>query len=96
MCVVRTSNDAREKIGRTDLTLFELDGADWKRTDFSLLQRWYRESDVAERLRKAGFGAPLTFDGKDPIVEGAPSYAGRMFFVARKPWEQTPAGGNQR
>ncbi len=85
VCVVRSSNDEKEKIGKMDLTLFELNGTNWKRTDFSLLQRWYQESDIRERLRRAGFGRLLTFDGKDPIVEGAPKYAGRMFFVARKP-----------
>ena len=83
-CVVRGSRDDAERIGRIDLTMFEQKDAKWERTDLFLLQRWYPESDVRERLRKAGFGNPLTFDGKEPIVEGAAKHAGRMFFVARK------------
>ena len=83
-CVVRGSRDDAERTGRIDLTMFELKDAKWERTDLSLLQRWYPENDVRERLRRAGFGNPLTFDGKEPIAEGAAKHAGRMFFVARR------------
>ena len=84
VCVARSSRDEDEKIGRMEMTVFESIGTGWKRTDVSLLQRWYRESDIRERLRSAGFEGIRTFDGKDPILEGAPDYSGRMFFVARK------------
>ncbi len=85
VCVARSSRDEKEMIGRMDLTLFESIRTGWKRTDVSLLQRWYRECDISERLRSAGFEQLQTFDGKDPILKGAPDYSGRMFFVARKP-----------
>ena len=83
VCVVRSSRDEQEKIGRMDLTVFESAGTGWKRTDVSLLQRWYRESDITERLRRAGFERVCTNDEDDPILEGARE-SGRMFFVARK------------
>ncbi len=85
VCVARSSRDEEKRIGRMDLTVFESVVTGWMRTDVSLLQRWYRESDIRERLSSAGFVELQTFDGKDPIVEGAKDCPGRMFFVARKP-----------
>ena len=83
-CVARSSMDEKERTGRMDLTVFELSGEDWKRTDVSLLQRWYSGSDVRERLQSAGFEGLRTFDGNDPKLEGLPDYSGRMFFKARR------------
>lgn len=85
VCVARSSRDEKERTGRMDLTVFELIGEDWKRTDVPLLQRWYPERDIRERLLNAGFEGSRTFDGDDPKLEGLPDYSGRMFFVARKP-----------
>ena len=84
VCVVRSSHDADEKIGRLDVTLFELKGSAWRRTDFPLTQRWYDEGEIRERLRTAGFEELQSLDGNEPIVEGG-VHEGRMFFVARKP-----------
>ena len=84
VCVARSSRDEEKSIGRMDLTVFEMIDNGWKRTDVTLLQRWYQESDIRERLSSAGFVELQTSDGKDPIVERAPDCSGRMFFVARK------------
>lgn len=84
VCAGRFSRDANERIGRCDVTLFEPKGPDWERTDFSLTQRCYEESEVRERLRRVGFEELQSVDGNAFIVEGA-SHEGRMFFVARKP-----------
>ncbi len=86
VCAGRSSHDANERIGRVDVTLFEPKGSGWERTDFSLTQRWYEESEIRERLRRAGFEELQSVDGNEPIVEGGASHEGRMFFVARKPW----------
>ncbi len=83
--VVRTSRDEKQRIGKTEFTIFELDRGNWNRSDSTLLQRWYSESEVKSAFQKAGFDAILTFDGKDPIAEGLSRHEGRMFFVARKP-----------
>ena len=85
VCVARSSRDEEKTIGRMDLTVFESEGTGWKRTDVSLLQRWYRETDIKERLGSVGFEGNRTYDDNDPIMEGAPDCRGRMFFVARKP-----------
>ncbi|MDE2753061.1 MAG: class I SAM-dependent methyltransferase [Gemmatimonadota bacterium] len=84
VCVVRSSHDSDEKTGRLDVTLFELKGSAWQRTDFPLTQRWYGESEIRGRLRKAGFEELQSVGGKDPILESS-LHEGRMFFVARKP-----------
>ena len=65
------------------MTLFELKGPGWVRTDFPLIQRWYEEREIRERLRKAGFEELQSFDGNEPILEGS-LHEGRVFFVARK------------
>ena len=83
-CVVRASRDHAERTGRMDITCFELSGAHWERADLALVQRWYSEPDVRERLRRAGFRSVRSWDGKYPIVKGTPSDPGRTFFVARK------------
>ena len=87
VCVVQNSHDANEKTGRKDFTLFELKDSGWARTDFPLIQRWYEEREIRERLRKAGFEEPQSFDWNE-LVEGStrstPWGLGRMLFVARK------------
>ncbi len=83
VCVVRSSHDENEKIGRLNVTLFKLKGSDWVRTDFPLIQRWYEEREIRARLRKAGFEELQSIDGNEPIVEGS-LHEGRMFFVAKK------------
>ena len=83
VCVVRSSHDTNEKTGRLDVTLFELKGSGWVRTDFPLIQRWYEEREIRDLLRKVGFGELQSLDENEPILEGS-MHEGRMFFVARK------------
>ena len=83
VCVVRSSKDEEERIGRMDLTVFKSEGTGWKRKDVSLLQRWYSKRDITKRLRSAGFERIRTYDENDSILEGARE-SGRVFFVARK------------
>jgi putative addiction module CopG family antidote len=83
VCVVRSSHDANEKTGRLDVTLLERKGSDWVRTDFPLVQRWYGEREIRERLRRAGFEELQSFDENEPILEGS-LHEGRMFFVAKE------------
>ena len=83
VCVVRSSHDTNEKTGRKDITLFEPKGSGWMRTDFPLIQRWYEEREIRDRLRKAGFDDLQSFDGNELVLEGS-MHEGRMFFVAGK------------
>lgn len=85
MCIVRLSRDQKQRVGNAGLTLFELRSTGWERTDVSLPQRWYGDTDICERLRRAGFREFRTFDGNDAIMEKDQDHTGRMFFVAIKP-----------
>ena len=91
VCVVRSSHDANEKTGRLDVTLFEMEGSAWVRTDFPLIQRWYEEHEIRERLRRAGFEELRSIEGNESIAEGS-LHEGRMFFVARKRDAHQPRG----
>lgn len=91
VCVVRSSHDTNEKTGRLDVTLFEMKGSAWVRTDFPLIQRWYEEHEIRERLRKAGFEELRSIEGNESIAEGS-LHEGRMFFVARKRDAHQPRG----
>ena len=84
VCVARSSKDEEKRIGRMDLTVFESEGTGWKRTEVTLLQRWYPEGDIVERRRSAGFEEIRTYDEDHPILDDAPDCRGRMFFVGRK------------
>ena len=81
--VVRSSHDSAERTGRMEVTIFEAADAAWTRSDVSLTQRWYEKDEVNEGLRSAGFREIRSFDAGEPIAEGCPTSAGRMFFVAR-------------
>lgn len=63
-----------------EIVLFELDGSRWMRTEIALIQRWYEEVEIKERLRKAGFEELQSLDGNEPILEGS-VHEGPMFFV---------------
>ena len=52
VCAGRSSHDANTRIGTFDVTLFKPKGSGWERTDFSLTQRWYEESDIMGLLRR--------------------------------------------
>ena len=65
--VSRKSHDVHEKTGRFDVTLFELDGTRWVRTDIPLIQRCYEEDEIKERIRNAGFEQLQSFDGNEFI-----------------------------
>ena len=84
VCLVRSSHDVAEQTGTMQLTIFELEGGEWQRADVRLVQRWYAEQDVREGLRCAGFTDIDSYSADEPIAEGCPTSAGRMFFVARR------------
>ena len=83
VCMVRSSHDIAERIGRMEVTIFEAAGSAWRRADVSLVQRWYAEADVRAALRRAGFAEVDSHAAEEPIAQGCPTFAGRMFFVAR-------------
>lgn len=80
---IRGDYDAATRLGRTEITVFEENGA-WSRTDVTLLQRFYPAKDVVHLLREAGF---KTARARRPIEDlgiTGDFGKGRAVFVAEK------------
>ena len=83
VCVVRGGYNPAVRIGRTDITMFRLDG-NWRRSDVTLLQRCYSEEEVRSALELTGFsGIRLFRAGRDFSMPGDLG-TGRTFFLATK------------
>jgi hypothetical protein len=59
-CFIRGQYQARERLGRTFITLFRLE-EQWQRTDVVLQQRCYTLGEVRTALARAGFGRTLCY-----------------------------------
>jgi SAM-dependent methyltransferase len=81
VCVVRASFDEDKKVGRTVITIFRLEGV-WHRSDVTLLQRCYSESEIRSGLEAAGFTDIQTFDAQHDL--GWSREVGRVFFLSRR------------
>jgi SAM-dependent methyltransferase len=81
-CIVRASYDEERKLKRYEVTMFRRAGQRWKRTDVTLLQRYYEETEVCAALASAGFSRINTYDARREF--GMTLSDGRMFFLARK------------
>jgi SAM-dependent methyltransferase len=82
VCVLRASFGEDERVGRTAVTIFRLDGVVWHRSDVTLLQRCYSESEIRSSLEAMGFTGIQTFDAQSDL--GWSREAGRVFFLSRK------------
>ena len=84
-CVVRSSYYPEERRAQFDVTIFRLQDG-WQRSDLTLPQRCYSESEVRAALKTAGFIQIRTY-GYD-IEQGLTALteeAHRVFFLCRKP-----------
>jgi hypothetical protein len=79
---VRGTYSAAERLGRTNITMFRLDGG-WQRTDIELRQRCYDPVEVARSLTRAGFGDIEVFTAADAGMAGDIA-VGRVFVRARR------------
>lgn len=93
VCVVRASFDENEKVGRTAITIFRLEGAAWHRSDVTLLQRCYSESEIRSGLEAAGLTDIQTFDAQHDLGWWSRE-VGRVFFLSRKAGEKWGGGGS--
>ena len=84
ICVVRTSYRPEERIASFDATVFRLQD-NWYRSDFSLYQKCYAETEILSALEIAGFNDIRTFayneqqQLREQIAESE-----RTFFLCRK------------
>lgn len=87
-CVVRASYEPQERLKRYAVTMFHRADADqvkrecWRRSDLTLLQRYYTDAEVLGGLAAAGFSRVRTYDARREF--GFTLSDGRMFYLARK------------
>lgn len=90
-CIVRASYQPREHLKRYAVTMFHRENASaadaaqaqcWRRSDLTLLQRYYANHEVLGALEEAGFSRSKTYDARREF--GFTLSDGRMFYFARK------------
>ncbi|MGH9842817.1 MAG: class I SAM-dependent methyltransferase [Blastocatellia bacterium] len=81
-CIVLAHYDPREKLKRYDVTMFQLEAGVWRRSDLTLLQRYYDNPEVLAALAECGFSRVKTYDARREF--GMTLSDGRMFYFARK------------
>jgi len=78
--VVKSSWDETSLIATADITIIErTEDGTLLRSDLTLKQRCYSESEICRALNEAGFPNVTVFDGNDDLGYGG---LGRAFFVA--------------
>lgn len=80
-CILRGRYDREARVGRYDVTVFRR-AKQWRRYDFTLLERCYTQREVCSALKRAGFAAPLVYSASRDL--DLTEHTGRWFFVARK------------
>jgi SAM-dependent methyltransferase len=84
---VRGGYDPEQRLGRTEITMFRLDGQ-WRRSDATMFQRCYPEKELESLLATAGFGSVEFYDvPRDLGIPGYPG-AGRAFLLAERPIQE--------
>jgi SAM-dependent methyltransferase len=101
VCVQRCHYNWETKIATYDSTLFRLEDQ-WRRSDFTLLQRSYAEGEVLAALEAVGFTDAFAYGynkerGLTKLWPSAP----RAFFICRRPGvskskEEGNAGNSER
>ncbi len=83
---LRGSYNEENKTGEFHCTVFQPEGALWKRSDILLHQTWYPCEDVKSALEKAGFTniRVHSFNPQRELIEGTDD-TDRAFFYAQKP-----------
>jgi len=84
ICVVRTSYRPEERIARFDATVFRSQDY-WYRSDFTLYQKCYAETEIRSALESAGFKdvRAFAYDEQQQLQEQEEETE-RTFFLCRK------------
>lgn len=80
-CSVRSSYDKSSRLKRYDVKIYRKERGDWEREELVLLQRYYREPEVAAALAEAGFENIEVLDAEREFDLAISD--GRAFFLAR-------------
>lgn len=84
VCIIRGGFDTKEKVGRTEITMFRLK-EEWERADVELLQKCYHPEDISCALIQTGYEDIRIYNAlKDFGMPGDLGF-GRAFFLAKNP-----------
>ncbi|MEO6726340.1 MAG: class I SAM-dependent methyltransferase [Blastocatellia bacterium] len=81
-CIVRGSYDPMKKLKQYEVTMFQWEDGEWRRSDLTLYQRYYDVETVLSALAEAGFSRVRTYDARREF--GFNLSDGRMFYLARR------------
>ncbi len=83
VCILRGGYEAARKVGRSDITLFRLEGS-WKRSDVTIYERCHSLEEVRSALENSGFSKTTLYDCEKDLGLAGDLAGGRVFFLARK------------
>lgn len=81
VCILRGAYDREQKIGRYDITIFQLRGQTWQRADTLISEKCYSSKEIRRALRAAGFKEVSIYDAETEM--GLTEHVGRKFFITR-------------
>ncbi|QHE52708.1 class I SAM-dependent methyltransferase [Pontibacillus sp. HMF3514] len=79
VCAVRATSQPENRLAQMDITMFMFKDGQWKRSDLTLEQTWYREEELIHALREEGFSGIKTYPSEDFQMQ-----KGRMFYLCKK------------
>ena len=81
-CLLFTRYDPQTRLKHYELEMFRRQEKEWRRSELTLIQRYYRRDEILAALEEAGFGSVRTYDARREF--GLTISEGRAFFIARK------------
>jgi SAM-dependent methyltransferase len=82
--VARGSYDRRKRVALCEITLFRKQQGEWRRSAFSLTQRYHPHDIVLNGLRRAGFRQVASLDAASDLGMKGNIGQFRTFYLARK------------
>lgn len=87
VCVLQGEYDQVTKLGQYDVTQFRLlKENNWRRSDFSIVERCYTPDEIINALQAAGFKEVSVYDAALDLE--LPEHTGRSFFLTSKANEE--------
>ncbi|HEY6187714.1 MAG TPA: class I SAM-dependent methyltransferase [Pyrinomonadaceae bacterium] len=81
VCILRGAYDREQKVGRYDITIFQLRGQTWQRADTLISEKCYSSKEIRRALKTAGFKEVSIYDAETEM--GLAEHVGRKFFLTR-------------
>ncbi len=79
VCVLQGGYDQLTGLGQYDVTLFRhIEENNWRRSDFTIIERCYSAEEIIKSLNEAGFGNVSVYDAAEDLE--LMDHTGRSFF----------------